>query len=111
MEHRYSPRVLALAATLGWCAAAAAQVPELFKDANPAQGEKLIAEHKCDACHAQKWTNDGKAIYRPGKSVTTATQLRSKVDQCNAGVGANLFPEEVLDIAASLNRSFYHFKH
>ncbi len=31
-----------------------AQQPGIFKDADHKLGEKLIAEHKCDTCHARK---------------------------------------------------------
>lgn len=103
-------RTAALAWALALSAAASAQVPPLFKDANPADGHKLMADRQCDACHARKWANDGKDIYRAGKSITTASQLRAKVEQCNTGTNANLFPEEVLDIAAALNQSYYHLK-
>lgn len=87
-----------------------AQVPALFKDAKPADGGKLVASHQCDACHAMKWARDGKDIYRPGQAIKSASQLLGKVEQCNAGTNANLFPEEVTDIAAWLNQTYYHFK-
>lgn len=102
---------LALAALLALSSAASAQVPALFKDANPAQGEKLIAEHKCDACHAQKWTNDGKAVYRPAGRISTPSLLQSMVESCNTNMNLGMFPEEVTDVAAALNQAYYHFKH
>jgi len=46
-----------LAATLS--GTVGAQTPAIFKDADIALGEKLIAEHKCAACHATKVGGDG----------------------------------------------------
>ncbi|QXL84835.1 hypothetical protein [Comamonas sp. NLF-1-9] len=99
-----------LAAALLLAAPALAQTPEAFKAANPHEGEALVKERQCDACHAQKWGNDGRDIYRPGKLIHDVAQLRKQVGQCNTGLNLNLFPEEETDIAAWLNQSYYHFK-
>jgi len=101
---------MVLAAALLLVGAASAQTPDAFKGANPSEGHKLMNDRQCDACHAQKWGNDGKDIYRPGQNITTIKQLRKKVNQCNTGLNLNLFPEEETDIAAWLNESYYHFK-
>lgn len=104
----YRPMVLAAALLL--VGAASAQTPDAFKGANPSEGHRLMSDRQCDACHAQKWGNDGKDIYRPGQNITTIKQLRKQVNQCNTGLNLNLFPEEETDIAAWLNESYYHFK-
>ncbi len=95
---------------LGFSFTAAAQVPEIFKDADLKLGEKLIAENKCNQCHALKWSDDGKAIYRPKGRINTPSLLRGMVDQCSIQLNLSLFPEEVTAIAAVLNRDHYHFK-
>ena len=65
MSHPSMIRGALACSLLGFGLNAAAQTPALFKDADLKLGEKLIAQHKCNQCHAQKWTDDGKAIYRP----------------------------------------------
>lgn len=108
----YATRIRALLACglLGFSLGAMAQVPTIFKDADLKLGEKLIAENKCNQCHAQKWTDDGKAIYRPKGRINTPGLLRGMVDQCSVQLNLSLFPEEVTAIAAVLNRDHYHFK-
>ncbi len=95
------------AAVSGW---AHAQTPAIFKDADIALGEKLIAEHKCAACHATKVGGDGSAIYKPAGRINTAGFLRGMVEQCNATLNLGLFPEEVNAVAAVINRDHYKFK-
>ena len=94
---------------LGAGLGAAAQTPALFKDADLKLGEKLIAQHKCNQCHAQKWTDDGKAIYRPKGRVNTPALLQGMVERCSTQLNLSLFPEEVTAMAAVLNRDHYRF--
>ena len=94
---------------LGFALNAAAQTPALFKDADLKLGEKLIAQHKCNQCHAQKWTDDGKAIYRPKGRVNTPALLQGMVERCSTQLNLSLFPEEVTAMAAVLNRDHYRF--
>jgi cytochrome c peroxidase len=96
---------------LGLVAATAqAQEPALFRGADLKLGEKLIAEHKCVACHQQKVGGDGSAIYRPAGRINTPGFLRGMVEQCNTEMNLGLFPEEVTAVAAVLNRDHYRFK-
>jgi hypothetical protein len=89
---------------------AAAQGPAgIFHDADLALGEKLIAEHKCAACHVRKVGGDGMAIYRPQGRINTPAALRGMVEMCNTEMNLGLFPEEVTAIAAVLNRDHYRF--
>lgn len=91
-------------------APAAAQTPKIFDDADYALGAKLLAEHKCNVCHARNVGGDGTDIYKsPGSKVTTPGLLRGMVDYCSTELGLGLFPEEVTAIAAVLNRDFYKF--
>jgi cytochrome c553 len=91
-------------------AVAFAQEALIFKDADLAMGEKLIAEHKCVACHTQKVGGNGSAIYRPLARISTAGFLRGMVEQCNSELNLGLFPEDVTAVAAVLNRDHYRFK-
>ena len=90
--------------------AAQAEVPAIFQGADLKLGDKLIAEHKCNQCHAQKWGRDGLDIYRPKGRIHDAGKLRGMVDYCSNQLGLTLFPEEVTAIAAALNRDHYYFQ-
>jgi len=98
-----------LALALGAAAAASAQVPALFKNADLKLGDRLIAENKCSQCHTQKWADDGNAIYRPKGRINTPALLQSMVERCSTELSLNLFPEEITAIAAALNRDHYKF--
>ena len=89
---------------------ARADMPALYLGADLVLGAKLIAEHKCAACHQQKVGGNGSAIYRPTGRINTPGLLRGMVEQCNTELNLALFPEEVTSIAASLNRDHYRFK-
>lgn len=87
-----------------------AQTPALFREADLKLGERLIAEHKCTACHVSKVGGDGSGIYRPAGRINTPGFLRGMVEQCNTELNLGLFPEEVTAVAAVLNRDHYKFK-
>ena len=91
-------------------AATAQPVAEIFRGADLALGERLIKEHRCTACHSQKFGGDGSSIFRPAERVNTPGLLRGMVEQCNTELNLSLFPEEVSAIAAVLNRDHYRFK-
>ncbi len=101
---------LATALALSVPLLAAAQGAPLFKDADIALGEKLIAEHKCTACHIRRVGGDGSAIYRPQGHINTAGALRGMVDYCSTELNLGLFPEEVTAVAAVLDRDHYRFE-
>lgn len=106
--------VLALLATLSYppphAQAEGPTAAELFKDADLALGRKLMAEHRCTACHVRKVGGDGSAIYRPKGRINTPGLLRGMVEQCNTELNLGMFPEEVSSVAAVLNRDHYKFK-
>lgn len=81
-----------------------------LQGADLALGQKLIVEHKCAQCHAQKAGGDGNAIYRPAGRINNAGALRTMVERCSTELQLQLFPEEVEAIAAVLNRDHYKFK-
>ena len=91
-------------------ALALAQGAAIFDGADLPLGEKLVAEHRCAACHAREVGGDGNAIYRPAGRVNNAGLLRGMVEMCNTRLNLQLFPEEVTAIAAVLNRDHYRFK-
>jgi len=87
-----------------------AQGAALFKDADLALGEKLLAEHQCAQCHTKQVGGDGSAIYRPTGRINNAKLLQGMVENCSTRLNLQLFPEEVTAIAAVLNRDHYRFK-
>lgn len=95
----------ALCALVG--SAWAQPVPALYSGADLAQGEKLIQEHKCVACHQQKVGGNGSSIYKPTGRINTLGLLRGMVEQCNTQLNLGLFPDEVTSVAAVLNRDHY----
>lgn len=86
-----------------------AQTPEIFKGADLANGESLIAEHQCVQCHASKVGGDGSAIYKPQGRINTAGLLRGMVSQCNTMLNMQMFDEDITDVAVVLNRDHYRF--
>lgn len=105
-------RVLALAACGAAWVPALAQTPgpEIFRDADLDLGAKLIAEHRCTACHQARVGGNGHAIYRPTGRINSAGLLRGMVEHCNTEMNLGLFPEEVSSVAAVLNRDHYRFQ-
>lgn len=101
--------VLALAVGAALPLVAGAQVPDIFKDADLALGQKLIKEHACSTCHARKVGGDGSAIYRPAGRINNPGALRGMVDLCSTELNLGLFPEEVTAVAAVLQRDHYRF--
>ncbi len=102
--------VLGLGAALALAALPArAQVLHTWPEADLALGEKLIKEHACTACHARKVGGDGSAIYRPKGRIGTPSALLAMVEMCSTELNLGLFPEDVLAVAAVLQRDHYKF--
>ncbi|CAZ86806.1 putative Cytochrome c [Thiomonas arsenitoxydans] len=103
-----------LLAVLGaaWPLAQAAEaVPPQFVGANVAQGQKYYDNLKCAACHAQRMMGSSSAMYtRADRKVHNPQQLMAFTQMCVTQLNHDLFPEEVKDIAAYLNQTYYKFK-
>ena len=102
-------RLVVLAASLATSAVMAQQHP-LFKDADLAVGEKLIAENKCNECHIRRVGGDGSAMYKPTGRINNAGALRGMVEYCNTELNLGFFPEDTNSVAAVLNLRHYKFK-
>jgi hypothetical protein len=110
VKHR--PLALAGAAFVAlFTAGTAAAQPALhtWPEADLALGQKLIQEHACTACHARKVGGDGSAIYRPQGRIGTPNALLAMVEMCNTELNLGLFPEDVMAVAAVLQRDHYRF--
>ena len=101
----------ALIAAPALLAAAALANPALhrYPGADLALGEKLLRDHRCASCHISKVGGDGTAIYRPQGRIKTPAALETMVERCNTELNLGLFPEEVLSIAAVLQRDHYRY--
>ena len=76
--------------------------------ADPKEGEKLVAEKKCEICHNNKTYGDAKAVYlRKDGKVTSLAKLRAQVALCNSELNLQLFPEDEEHIVAYLNQAYY----
>ncbi len=105
-----SGSVVVLLLLSGAASAMAQGAAEIFKDADLAQGEQLIRQHRCTECHTRRVGGDGSAIYRPAGRIHTPGFLRGMVEQCNTELNLGMFPDEVSSVAAVLNRQWYRFK-
>jgi hypothetical protein len=99
-----------LVLVFGLANVAQAQQHPLFKDADLAQGEKLIAENKCNDCHIRRVGGDGSSIYKPKGRINTAGALRGMVEYCNTELNLGFFPEDTNSVAAVLNQRHYKFR-
>lgn len=82
----------------------------IFKSADLKHGEHLLHELQCAECHIRRVGGDGSAIYKPKGRISTPVKLREMVQYCSTQLNHSLFPEDVLDIAAVLQRDHYRFK-
>ena len=74
------------------------------------EGQKLVAEHKCETCHHNKTLGDAKAVYlRKDRKVTSMDKLKAQVARCNSELNLKLFPEDEEHIVAYLNTTYYKF--
>src|SRR5574343_951660 len=79
-----------LLACLSGAVQAQAAGPEIFRDADLPLGEKLMAEHRCTACHQAKTGGNPHAIYRPQGRINTPGLLRGMVEHCNTELNLGL---------------------
>ena len=96
--------LLAAPVSLAWAQS------QIFVGADLALGRQLMAEHKCEACHARHVGGDGTDVYNPAGRLKTPGLLRGMVEACNTQLNLGLFPEEVTAVAAVLNHDHYRFK-
>jgi len=99
-----------IACFLCWAGIVLAEQHPLFKGADLASGEKLIAENKCNECHIRRVGGDGSSIYKPTGKINTAGALRGMVEYCNTELNLGFFPEDTNAVAAVLNLKHYKFR-
>ena len=81
-----------------------------FAAADISAGKKLL-ETNCIACHASSFGGDGSAIYtREDHIVKTAKGLIQQIRNCNTNLGLQWFDTDELNVAAYLNKNYYHLQ-
>ena len=74
-----------------------------FANTNIKNGEELYKKSKCSNCH-------GTDIYTSSdRKVTNLKELSAQVNRCNANTSQNWFDDEIDDVIAYLDDSFYKF--
>ena len=71
--------------------------------ANPDNGKTLV-DGNCTKCH------DERVYTRPDRRVTTPEGLTKQVTNCERSLGLKWFDDDIDDVAAYLNQTYYHFK-
>jgi len=65
---------------------------------------KALVDGNCTKCH------DERIYTRPDRRVTTLDGLNKQVRRCELSLGLKWFDEDINDVAAYLNQTYYHFK-
>jgi hypothetical protein len=103
--------ILSLCLAVAMSSAAATSGSSAADKTTLANGKKLIAESKCEACHIRKAGGDGSSIYtRADRRVTTRSKLLAQVGRCNNELNLGLFPDDEAAISAYLDATHYRFK-
>lgn len=89
------------------CAAQA--TPFAHGDAD--RGSKLFKKYECSSCHVARVGGDGSEIFtRSNRTVRSADELIVQMERCSGAIGKQLSAQEKQDLAAHLNKTYYHFK-
>jgi cytochrome c553 len=76
----------------------------LFAAGDTNAGKKLYKNSKCMRCHSS-------AIFKAkSRKIKNLKKLESKVRLCDSKLSTNWFEEDIQDVVAYLNKSFYKFK-
>lgn len=77
--------------------------------ADASRGATLHNE-QCTACHAARFGNNGNDIYtRPDRRVQDLPGLQKQVNRCKNNLQIVWFDEDVADVVAHLNATYYKF--
>lgn len=99
---------LTLVVSLSFLGAAHA---EPFAKGDTQAGKKFFTQNQCNRCHNQIMHGDGNAIFtRFNRKVRSPEQLLAQLGRCTAGGHITMSDKDEQDLAAYLNRTYYHFK-
>jgi cytochrome c553 len=65
---------------------------------------KTLVDGNCTKCH------DERVYTRPDRRVSTLDGLNKQVTRCEQSLGLKWFDDDITDVAAYLNKTYYHFK-
>lgn len=75
------------------------------------QAGKALHDKSCTSCHMRMYGGDGSKMYtRDGRMLSNKLELLQRVATCNAMANAGWFPEDENNVAAWLNKQYYHFE-
>jgi cytochrome c553 len=65
---------------------------------------KALVQSNCTKCH------DERVYTREDRRVKTLEGLNKQVTRCEQSLGLKWFDEDIADVAAYLNQTYYHFE-
>jgi hypothetical protein len=72
---------------------------------------KPLHDKACVSCHVRMYGGDGSKMYtRDGRVLSNKLELLQRVASCNSTVSSGWFPEDEGNVAAWLNKQYYHFE-
>jgi cytochrome c553 len=84
---------------------------EPFAKGDAEAGKKFFTQNQCNSCHDQIMNGDGNAIFtRFNRKVRSPEQLVAQLGRCTAGAHIAMSDKDEQNLAAYLNRTYYHFK-
>lgn len=74
------------------------------------RGKELVQEN-CIKCHAEAVGGDGHKIYtRENRRVESLAGLNKQVHRCKDSLGISWPEDQIADVVAYLNKTYYKFK-
>jgi len=96
--------ILAVSIGLGLSCLSSAHAADLKR------GKQLLEEN-CIKCHASMVGGDGSKIYtRPDRKVESLEGLNAQVHRCRDSLGVQWPEDQIADVVAYLNKTYYKFK-
>jgi mono/diheme cytochrome c family protein len=72
---------------------------------------KTLHDENCISCHANAYGGDGSGIYtRADRKIDSYEALQNQVMRCKTALGVSWPEDQIADVVAYLNTSFYKFK-
>ena len=72
---------------------------------------RVLHSENCIQCHASMYGGDGSTIYvRDGHRIDSMPALIKQIKRCKNSLGLPWPEDQINDLVAYLNKTFYHFK-
>lgn len=72
---------------------------------------KQLLEENCIKCHADMVGGDGSKIYtRADRRIDSLAALKKQVHRCKTSLGVSWPEDQIADVVAYLNKTYYKFK-